>query len=72
MRCSKKIGVVLFGSAGPLAVILIVSAMITVTSRQTKANPKMAQTTGQPCTKCHTAPPTLNDYGQKYKDSIKK
>jgi hypothetical protein len=72
MRCSKKIGVVLFGSAGPLAVILIVSAMITVTSRQTMANPKMAQTTGQPCTKCHTAPPALTDYGQKYKDSLKK
>jgi hypothetical protein len=36
------------------------------------ANTKIAQTTGQPCTKCHTSPPALNDYGQKYKDSIKK
>jgi len=72
MRYSEKIGVVLSGSAVTLVVILIVSATITVTSRQTMANPKMAQTTGQPCTKCHTAPPTLNDYGQKYKDGLKK
>ena len=72
MRNSKKIGVILSGSAGTLAVILIVGAIITVTSQQTMANPKMAQTTGLPCTKCHTAPPALNDYGQKYKDSLKK
>ena len=72
MRYSRKIGVVLSGAAGTLAVILIASAIITVTSQQTMANPKMAQTTGQPCTKCHTAPPALNDYGQKYKDGLKK
>jgi hypothetical protein len=72
MRNSKTISVIVSRAAGTLAVILIVSAIITVTSRQTMATPKMAQTTGQPCTKCHTAPPALNDYGQKYKDSIKK
>jgi hypothetical protein len=36
------------------------------------ANPEMAKKTGQPCTQCHTTPPALNDYGQKYKESLKK
>lgn len=72
MRISKMIGVILSRAAGTLVAILIVSAIIAATSRPTMANTKIAQTTGQPCTKCHTAPPALNDYGQKYKDSIKK
>jgi hypothetical protein len=72
MQNSKKTGVILSRLAGTLAVILIVSAIVTVTSRQAMATPKMAQQTGQPCTKCHTAPPALNGYGQKYKDSLKK
>jgi hypothetical protein len=29
------------------------------------------KSTGQPCTKCHTAPPALNKYGKKYKESKK-
>ena len=70
MQNSKEIGVILSRVTGTLAVILIVSAM--VTSRQAMATPKMAQQTSQPCTKCHTAPPALNGYGQKYKDSLKK
>jgi hypothetical protein len=35
------------------------------------ANPAIAQKTGQACAKCHTAPPALNDYGKKYKESGK-
>jgi hypothetical protein len=59
--------------ATPIAtVILIVSTMIMITSRQTMANPEMAKKTGQPCTQCHTAPPALNDYGKTYKGSLKK
>jgi hypothetical protein len=38
-----------------------------ITSGQSMANPAIAKKTGQPCAKCHTAPPTLNNYGKKYK-----
>ncbi len=72
MRNSGTISVMLSRAAGTLTVILIASAIIVVTSRPTTATPKMAQQTGQPCTKCHTAPPALNDYGQKYKGGQKK
>jgi hypothetical protein len=41
-------------------------------SNQALANPEMAKNTGQACAKCHTTPPALNDYGNKYKDSQKK
>ena len=50
-------------------VLLTAGAMIMLASGQTLANPAIAKKTGQPCTKCHTAPPTLNDYGKKYKES---
>jgi hypothetical protein len=52
-------------------VILTAGAMIVLASGQTMANPAIAQKTGQPCAKCHTAPPALNDYGKKYKNSQK-
>jgi hypothetical protein len=53
------------------AVILIVLAMSTTTSYTASANAAIAKSTGQPCTKCHTAPPALNKYGKKYKESKK-
>lgn len=37
--------------------------------RTAMANPNIAKETGQPCAKCHTAPPALNSYGKKYKES---
>jgi hypothetical protein len=46
--------------------------MLMLASGQTMANPAIAKKTGQACGKCHTAPPALNDYGKKYKDSDKK
>jgi hypothetical protein len=52
-------------------VLLTAGAMIMLASGQTMASPAIAQKTGQPCAKCHTAPPALNDYGKKYKDSQK-
>jgi hypothetical protein len=54
------------------AVILIVLAMSTATPSTASANAAIAKSTGQPCTKCHTAPPALNNYGKKYKESQKK
>jgi hypothetical protein len=62
----------LTGAIRIAAVIFIASAMMTIASRQTMANPEMAKKTGQPCTQCHTAPPVLNDYGKTYKGSLKK
>jgi len=47
-------------------------AMATFATRPAMANPEMAKKTGQPCAKCHTAPPALNSYGKKYKDGQKK
>jgi hypothetical protein len=46
---------------------LMVFAIMTATPRVADANPTIAKKTGQPCSKCHSAPPTLNSYGKKYK-----
>lgn len=70
MRIRKATTARLTGAA--VAVMLIAGAMITMTSRQAMATPDIAKATGQPCTQCHTSPPTLNDYGKKYQDSHKK
>ncbi len=60
------------GTAGTATLILLTFAMLTFATPHALANPAIAKATGQPCAKCHTAPPALNDYGKKYKDSIKK
>jgi hypothetical protein len=62
---------VLAEAAATGAVLLTAGAMIMLASGPTMANPAIAQKTGQPCAKCHTAPPTLNDYGKKYKANQK-
>lgn len=51
--------------------LLTAGAMIMLASGQSLANPAIAKKTGEPCTKCHTAPPALNDYGKKYKENQK-
>jgi hypothetical protein len=61
---------ILIGTSGIAAAILIV-AMIGA-PRPAMANPDMAKSTGKPCGACHTTPPTLNDYGKKFRDSQKK
>jgi len=60
------------GTAATATLTLMTFAMLTFASPNAMANPAIAKATGQPCTKCHTAPPTLNDYGKQYKDSQKK
>lgn len=60
------------GAAGTATLILLTFAILTFTTPHALANADIAKKTGQPCTKCHTTPPTLNDYGKKYKDSLKK
>lgn len=42
-------------------------AMSLAAVQQAAATPAIAKKTGAACTKCHTAPPALNDYGKKYK-----
>jgi hypothetical protein len=49
--------------------ILIAGAMIMIASGPSIANPAIAKKTGEACTKCHSAPPALNDYGKKYKET---
>jgi hypothetical protein len=51
--------------------LLIAFAMITTTSQPAMANADIAKKTGQPCAKCHSAPPALNAYGKKYKEGKK-
>lgn len=67
----RTLRTILARAAATGTVILTASAMIMLASGQTMANPAIATKTGQPCAKCHTAPPALNDYGKKYKDSQK-
>ena len=52
-------------AAALLAVLLVVAS-----PQPAKATPQLAE--GRPCTKCHTAPPALNDYGKKFKEEMKK
>jgi hypothetical protein len=71
MRSPKTMRAVLAGAAETTTALLIAAAMIMLASGQTMATPAIAQKTSQPCAKCHTAPPALNDYGKKYKESGK-
>jgi hypothetical protein len=70
MQNRRATTAILIGTAAG-ATILIAGA-IAVTPRSAMANPTIAQKTGFACTKCHTAPPTLNAYGQSYKKKMKK
>lgn len=58
-------------AVGMSTAFLIAFAMITTTSQPAMANADIAKKTGQPCTKCHSAPPALNAYGKKYKEGKK-
>ena len=42
-------------------------AFVMVASAQSMATPAIAAKEKAPCSKCHTTPPTLNDYGKSYK-----
>ena len=72
MQTAKAKGVVLADAAKMATAIVIAVSMIVLVSGQSRATPAIAQKTSQPCAKCHTAPPALNDYGKKFKDSEKK
>jgi hypothetical protein len=72
MQNPRTMRAVVTGAAETATVLLMAAAMIMLGSGQTMASPAIAQKTSQPCAKCHTAPPALNDYGKKYKDSEKK
>ena len=61
-----------FGAVATAAGILTGIAIVTTGPRPAIANPNIAKATGEPCAKCHTAPPALTSYGKKYKDSQKK
>ena len=71
MRKATLSAVLTAVAATATAIVLGVAMMVTV-SGQSMATPAIAQKTGQPCTKCHTAPPTLNAYGKQYQKSMKK
>ena len=59
-------------AAAMVALSGLAFAMLAVTTPPVSATPAIAKSTGQPCTQCHTTPPTLNDYGKKYKEGMKK
>ena len=67
MRNLKTMRTILAGAA----TAFLIAATMMLASGQTMANPAIAQKTGQACAKCHSAPPALNDYGKKYKESGK-
>jgi hypothetical protein len=66
MRKTKMTILILAGAA-----VLLLAGAIGLAPRSAQATPAIAQKTGQPCTQCHTAPPALNAYGKKYKESHK-
>ena len=61
-----------FAAVGMSTALLIAFAVVTTTSRPAMATPAIAKKTGQSCAKCHTAAPTLNNYGKKYNEGQKK
>lgn len=67
MRNLKTVRAISVGAA----TAFLIAAVMMLASGPSMANPAMAQKTGQPCAKCHSAPPALNDYGKKYKESGK-
>ena len=69
MRNPKMVHGVLAKAVATASAIAFASAMIVITSGQALANPAIATKEGKPCAACHTAPPTLNDAGKKYKAS---
>jgi hypothetical protein len=56
---------IFFGVVGIVAVVLVAGFVAAL--QPAMASPAIAKKTGQPCAKCHTAPPALNAYGKKYK-----
>jgi hypothetical protein len=73
MPKQKAIGLTLaLAATGIMAAVLVTFAIVTTTSRPAMANAAIAKKTGQPCAKCHTAPPALNSYGKKYQAGQKK
>jgi hypothetical protein len=70
MRHGLSVSTVLTAAATTATAILFGVAITIAVTGQTKATPAFAQKTGQPCSKCHTAPPALNAYGKKYKSSM--
>ena len=66
-QVSSKPFTILAGAAIVAAAVLVAGATMTVAPRKAEANPAYASQTGQPCAKCHSAPPKLNAVGQKFK-----
>ena len=66
---SERVMYFVGGLPTAFAVALIAFAAATLSAQ---ATPQMAKDTGQPCMMCHTTPPALNAYGQKYKNGQKK
>jgi hypothetical protein len=66
-----KCVVIAFAAVWMSAAFLMAFAMVTTTSPPAMANAAIAKKTGQACAKCHTAAPTLNAYGKKYKEGKK-
>ncbi len=58
---------ILAGAAVAAAAILVAGTTMTVAPRKAEANPAFAQQTKLACAKCHTTPPKLNSFGEKFK-----
>ena len=72
MRKATTLSAVLTAVAATATAIVLGVAMTVTVSAPVSANPAIASKTGQPCAKCHTAPPALNAYGKSYKKKMGK
>jgi hypothetical protein len=70
MQNKSAMSAIFVGALGIAAAVAV--AAMAAAPQPAMANPAMAKKTGQPCGKCHTAPPALNAYGKKYKEGAKK
>lgn len=64
---SRTILSILSAAAGAAALVLVAGLATTMSTREASASMKFTQSTGKPCTFCHTTAPALNDQGKKFK-----
>lgn len=72
MRNQVNIDKIIVWTVPIVAAVVIALGTVMTTPQGASASASIAKRTGQPCAKCHSAPPTLNAYGKKYQAKHKK
>ncbi|MDQ2082495.1 hypothetical protein RA307_20100 [Xanthobacteraceae bacterium Astr-EGSB] len=66
---SRTLISIISAAAGAAAIVIIAGLATTMSTREAAASMKYTQSTGKPCTFCHTTPPALTDQGKKFQSN---